>query len=87
MLASGAGVALTGAALTFRANSKEAPAGLDKYKPEYLNADVFIVGSSVQAKKQGKVVMEELATNSKIIRPAYKTLCTDQPYVELSERK
>ena len=31
--------------------------------------------------------MEELATNSKIIRPAYKTLCTDQPYVELSERK
>ena len=31
--------------------------------------------------------MEELANNSKIIRPAYKTLCTDQPYVELSERK
>lgn len=31
--------------------------------------------------------MEELVTNSKIIRPAYKTLCTDQPYVELSERK
>ena len=31
--------------------------------------------------------MEELATNSKIIRPAYKTLCTDQPYVELTERK
>ena len=31
--------------------------------------------------------MEELAANSKIIRPAYKTLCTDQPYVELSERK
>ena len=38
-------------------------------RPEYLNADVFIVGSSVQAKKQGKVVMEELAT--KFNRPVF----------------
>jgi len=30
--------------------------------------------------------LEELATNSKIIRPAYKTLCTDREYVELSDR-
>lgn len=30
--------------------------------------------------------MEELATNSKIIRPAYKTLCTDQEYVDLAHR-
>lgn len=30
--------------------------------------------------------MEELATNGKIIRPAYKTLCTDKEYIELSSR-
>ena len=52
--------------------------------PEELYTPIFamarIVGWSAHR-------MEELATNSKIIRPAYKTLCTDQPYVELSERK
>lgn len=30
--------------------------------------------------------MEELATNGKIIRPAYKTLCVDRDYVELENR-
>lgn len=30
--------------------------------------------------------LEELATGGKIIRPAYKTLCTDQPYVPIGER-
>lgn len=30
--------------------------------------------------------LEELATNGKIIRPAYKTLCTDQPYVPINDR-
>ena len=38
-------------------------------RPEYRNADVFIVGSSVQAKKEGNVVMEELAT--KFNRPVF----------------
>ncbi len=31
--------------------------------------------------------MEELATNGKIIRPAYKTLCTDREYTDLASRK
>lgn len=39
LLASGAGVALTGVAMTFHANSKEAPVELAKYKPEYLNPE------------------------------------------------
>lgn len=30
--------------------------------------------------------LEELANNGKIIRPAYKTLCTNQPYENLSDR-
>ena len=30
--------------------------------------------------------LEELATNGKIMRPAYKTLCTDQDYIPMSER-
>ena len=30
--------------------------------------------------------MEELATNGKIIRPAYKTLCVDRDYGELENR-
>ncbi len=31
--------------------------------------------------------MEELANNGKIIRPAYKTLCSDKDYVRLADRK
>ena len=31
--------------------------------------------------------MEELANNGKIIRPAYKTICTDQTYVPMDNRK
>ena len=30
--------------------------------------------------------MEELANNGKIIRPAYKTICTDRDYIKLNER-
>lgn len=30
--------------------------------------------------------LEELANNGKIIRPAYKTLCTDQEYIRMCER-
>lgn len=30
--------------------------------------------------------MEELANNGKIIRPAYKTICTDRNYVKIDER-
>lgn len=30
--------------------------------------------------------LEELATNGKIMRPAYKTLCTDQRYIPMEER-
>lgn len=30
--------------------------------------------------------LEELATNGKIMRPAYKTLCTDQKYIQMKER-
>lgn len=30
--------------------------------------------------------LEELATNGKIMRPAYKTLCTDQVYIPMEER-
>jgi len=30
--------------------------------------------------------MEELANNGKIIRPAYKTLCTDQDYIKMEDR-
>lgn len=30
--------------------------------------------------------LEELANNGKIIRPAYKTLCTDQDYIRINER-
>ena len=30
--------------------------------------------------------LEELATNGKIMRPAYKTLCTDQKYIQMEER-
>ena len=30
--------------------------------------------------------MEELANNGKIIRPAYKTICTDRDYVRINER-
>ena len=30
--------------------------------------------------------MEELANNGKIIRPAYKTLCTEQDYVDMADR-
>lgn len=30
--------------------------------------------------------LEELATNSKIMRPAYMTLCTDQKYIPMEER-
>lgn len=31
--------------------------------------------------------MEELANNGKIIRPAYKTICTDKDYISLRDRK
>ncbi|WWR17249.1 citrate/2-methylcitrate synthase [Lachnospiraceae bacterium JLR.KK008] len=30
--------------------------------------------------------LEELATNGKIMRPAYMTLCTDHPYIPMTER-
>ena len=30
--------------------------------------------------------LEELANNGKIIRPAYKTLCTDQDYIKMGDR-
>ena len=30
--------------------------------------------------------LEELANNGKIIRPAYKTLCTDQDYIKMCDR-
>lgn len=30
--------------------------------------------------------LEELSNNGKIIRPAYKTLCTDQDYIKMSDR-
>ncbi len=30
--------------------------------------------------------MEELANNGKIIRPAYKTVCTDREYIKINER-
>ncbi len=30
--------------------------------------------------------MEELANNGKIIRPAYKTICTDRDYIKINER-
>ncbi len=30
--------------------------------------------------------LEELANNGKIIRPAYKTLCTDQEYIKIEDR-
>ena len=30
--------------------------------------------------------LEELATNGKIMRPAYKTLCTDQDYIAMGDR-
>lgn len=30
--------------------------------------------------------MEELANNGKIIRPAYKTICTDREYIKINER-
>ena len=30
--------------------------------------------------------MEELANNGKIIRPAYKTICSDQTYVDINQR-
>lgn len=36
LMASGAGVALTGMAMTFHANSKEAPIELGKYQPEFF---------------------------------------------------
>lgn len=50
MLASGAGVALAGTALTFHANSKEAPVPLDKYKPEYLNPEewAFVLAATAR---------------------------------------
>ena len=35
----GAGMALTSLAMPFHANAKEPPVQLDKYKPEYLNAE------------------------------------------------
>lgn len=31
--------------------------------------------------------LEELANNGKIIRPAYKPICTDKTYIDMSERK
>ena len=48
MLASGASVALAGTAVTFHANSKEAP--LDKYKPEYLNPEewAFVLAATAR---------------------------------------
>ena len=30
--------------------------------------------------------IEEILNNGKIIRPAYKTLCTDQDYIPLNKR-
>jgi citrate synthase len=30
--------------------------------------------------------LEELSNNGKIIRPAYKTLCTDQDYIKMEDR-
>ena len=39
LLASGAGVAVTGMAMTFHANAKDAPVQLDKYKPEYFTPE------------------------------------------------
>ena len=50
LLASGAGVALTGAAVTFHANGKEAPAKLDQYKPVYLNPEewAFVLAATAR---------------------------------------
>ncbi|MDE7258638.1 MAG: citrate synthase, partial [Lachnospiraceae bacterium] len=31
--------------------------------------------------------MEELANNGKIIRPAYKTICTEREYVNIDKRE
>ncbi|PIG00209.1 gluconate 2-dehydrogenase subunit 3 family protein [Comamonas sp. 26] len=46
----GAGVALTGVAVTFHANSKEVPVQLDKYKPEYLNPEewTFVMAATAR---------------------------------------
>lgn len=50
LLASGAGVALTGVAMTFHANSKEAPIQLDKYQPEYFNPEewAFVLAATAR---------------------------------------
>ena len=50
LMASGAGVAMTGVAMTFHANGKEAPVQLDKYKPEYFNAEewAFVLAATAR---------------------------------------
>ena len=49
-MASGAGVALTGVAMTFHANSKEAAVKLDKYQPEYFTAEewAFVLAATAR---------------------------------------
>ncbi len=50
LMASGAGAALTGVAMTFHANSKEAPVPLDKYQPVYFNAEewAFVLAATAR---------------------------------------
>ena len=50
LLASGAGVALTGVAMTFHARAKEAPVQLDKYKPEYFKPEewAFVMAATAR---------------------------------------
>ena len=50
LLASGAGVAIAGTAVTLKANSKEPAVKLDAYKPEYFNAEewAFILAATAR---------------------------------------
>ena len=50
LMASGAGVALTGVAMTFHANSKEAAVKLDKYQPEYFTSEewAFVLAATAR---------------------------------------
>lgn len=48
--ASGAGAAATGIAMTFHANAKQAAVSLEKYQPEYLNAEewAFVMAATAR---------------------------------------
>lgn len=50
LLASGAGVTLSSVAMTFHANAKDAPVQLNKYQPEYFNAEewAFILAATAR---------------------------------------